>query len=229
MRRAERGGKSVYLDVGIWWNEDQKSIHMTVKDAPWFHTTVREDQKGKRGHPNLFYKLAKCLRAVGAPHPPIPNGTDEDVSDRTSAIGLARYARDYYEAAEGADEVLGDRPGYERSAPAPVMHLVAHAIELILKAYLRHRGQSVKDITKLRHRLVKCWDAAVNLGLEDHVTLTSEEMDTLQLICHLHSSTQLRYIQIGWKELPAYGPLQNLVEKLLDAICPVVGYQEWEG
>lgn len=150
-------------------------------------------------------------------------------SDRTSSIGLARYAKDYYEAAEGADELLGDRPGYEGFAPFPVMHLVAHSIELILKAYLRHRGRSVKDITNLGHELVECWKEACQLGLKDHVTLSEENLKILQLISHLHFSNQLRYIKTGWKKLPRYGPLQDLAEKLLDAICPVIGYQEWEG
>ena len=145
--------------------------------------------------------------------------------DRTSAIGLARYARDYYEAAEAADDVLGNKPGYEISAPPPVMYLVAHAIELVLKAYLRHRGQSVCDIKKLNHRLVRCREAAVDLGLNDHVTLTDEELETLRLISQLHASTQLRYIKTGRKEVPVFGPLQQLAEKLLEAICPVVGYR----
>ena len=145
--------------------------------------------------------------------------------DRTSAVGLARYARDYYEAAEAADDVLGNKPGYEMSAPAPVMYLVAHAIELVLKAYLRHCGQSVRDIKKLSHGLVGCWKAAVDLGLNDHMTLTDQEVETLRLISRLHASTELRYIQTGYKVRPSYGPLQELAERLLDAICPVVGYR----
>ena len=145
--------------------------------------------------------------------------------DRTSAVGLARYARDYYEAAEAADDVLGNKPGYEISAPAPGNALVAHAIELVLKAYLRHCGQSVRDIKQLSHGLVRCWEKAVDLGLNNHVTLTDQELEILRLICHLHASTQLRYIQIGCKEVPVYGPLQQLAEKLLDAICPVVSYR----
>ena len=73
MRRSKHGGKTVYLDnVGIWWNEDQGHIHITVQGITGFHSTVNPIPQSKRGNPNLFYKLAKCLRAVGAPHPPIP-------------------------------------------------------------------------------------------------------------------------------------------------------------
>lgn len=74
MRKSKRGGKSVYLEnVGIWWDEDQGHIHITVRGDPGFHSTVNANPQSKRGNPNLFYKLAKCLRAVDAPHPPIPD------------------------------------------------------------------------------------------------------------------------------------------------------------
>ena len=74
MRKSKGGGKTVYLDnVGIWWNEDQNNIHITVRGTAGFHSTVSGNPDRKRGNPNLFYKLARCLRAVGAPHPPIPD------------------------------------------------------------------------------------------------------------------------------------------------------------
>ena len=75
MRRSKRGGKTVYLEkVGIWWDEPRGKIHITILDGPpGSHTTVNADPKSVRGNANLFYKLAKCLREVGAPHPPIPD------------------------------------------------------------------------------------------------------------------------------------------------------------
>ena len=45
---------------------------LTVRGDAAFHSTVNANPQSKRGNPNLFHKLAKCLRAVGAPHPPIP-------------------------------------------------------------------------------------------------------------------------------------------------------------
>jgi hypothetical protein len=44
---------------------------MSAKGVPGFHTTVCNDRVRKRGHQNLFRKLAKVLRDAGAPHPPI--------------------------------------------------------------------------------------------------------------------------------------------------------------
>ena len=75
MRKSKRGKKTVYLDsVGVWWNEDQGHIHIAVGGGDTaFHSTVNANPQSWRGNPNLFYKLAKCLREVGAPHPPIPD------------------------------------------------------------------------------------------------------------------------------------------------------------
>ncbi len=145
--------------------------------------------------------------------------------DRTSAVGLARYARDFFDAAIAADDVIGTRPGYERFAPVPVMFLVAHSIELVLKAYLRTRGLSVGELRKRGHNLVECWQWAIEHGVEDHVQLTPVDMEVLELISDLHVSTQLRYIETGFKQFPVFGPLEVLAKKLLETICPLVGYR----
>lgn len=76
MPRSSKPGKSVYLDVGVWYDTEKDHIHLTAKDVDGFHTTVNGNSDSLRGHPNLFMKLAKVLRDAGAPHPVI-----EDVPD----------------------------------------------------------------------------------------------------------------------------------------------------
>jgi hypothetical protein len=116
---------------------------------------------------------------------------------RTTAIGLARYSREYFDAALAADEVIGRRKGYEIVAPAPVMFLVAHSIELALKSYLRHKGQSLEDLRSVGHNLMACWTACDTIGIAEIVDLDAKELDVLRLIADLHVSTELRYIQTG--------------------------------
>ena len=70
MPQASGPGKSVYLEVGIWWDEGQQHIHLTANNVPGFHTTVSNDPESKRRHQNLFLKLAKVLKGNDAPHPP---------------------------------------------------------------------------------------------------------------------------------------------------------------
>ena len=67
--RTSEPGNSVYLEIGVWYKEETGSIHIASNDVPDFHTTVRADAKLKRGHPNMFRKLAKILRDSGAPAP----------------------------------------------------------------------------------------------------------------------------------------------------------------
>ena len=78
MPEASGPGRSVYMEVGIWWDAEQGHIHLTAKNVPGFHTTVSLDPHSKRGHPNLFAKLAKVLRDNGAPHPAIPEASGPD-------------------------------------------------------------------------------------------------------------------------------------------------------
>ncbi len=144
--------------------------------------------------------------------------------DRTTALGLARYAYEYYEAALGADDRIGMQPGYEISAPSPVMFLVAHSMELALKAYMRNAGLTVADIRKLGHDLDACFRIAVAMGFGRQVTLTREEEALLKLISDLHASTEFRYIQTGSKKLPVFGPMAELAKKILRPVCNLVGY-----
>jgi hypothetical protein len=144
---------------------------------------------------------------------------------RTTAAGLARYAREFFEAALAVDDRMGRRPGYERIPPTPVLFLVAHSIELALKAYLRHSGMSVSAITDLRHDLMRCWNVACRHGIETHVSLDDVDLEVIGVLNDLHVSTELRYIVTGAKTFPAFGPLQGAAQKLLNAICPLVGYR----
>ncbi len=69
--RTSKEGNTVYLDVGIWYDDKQDAIHLVVKDPDKtdLHTTINRDPQSKRGHPNLFEKLTDCLNRAGAPAP----------------------------------------------------------------------------------------------------------------------------------------------------------------
>jgi hypothetical protein len=73
---TSKQGNSVYLNLGVWYDADKDHIHLTVKGVPGFHTTVTRNPISKRGHPNLFGKLAKVLKNAGAPAPEIDDLTD---------------------------------------------------------------------------------------------------------------------------------------------------------
>jgi hypothetical protein len=68
IRKSERGGNTAYLNIGVWYDRTTGHIHMTLPHSGWFHTTVTNDA-GKRGHPNLFGKLARAMKEAGVPGP----------------------------------------------------------------------------------------------------------------------------------------------------------------
>lgn len=75
MEKSEPGN-AIYVKVGVWLDQKTGAIHIAGKDVSKFHTTVNNKPASKRGHPNLFMKLAKCLREAGAPHPAIEDSSD---------------------------------------------------------------------------------------------------------------------------------------------------------
>lgn len=75
---VSKPGKSVYLDLGVWYDAKQDHIHLTAKGVEGFHTTIARNPASKRGHPNLFNKLAKVLWGAGAPHPAIEEADDAE-------------------------------------------------------------------------------------------------------------------------------------------------------
>jgi hypothetical protein len=72
IRKTERGNRTAYLNVGVWFDPETEQIHITLPRSGWFHTTVSSDVKSKRGHPNLYIKLARALKEAGVPGPAVP-------------------------------------------------------------------------------------------------------------------------------------------------------------
>lgn len=76
IRRAEKGDNTAYLNVGAWYDQTTGHIHLTLPHSGWFHTTVTANATSKRGHPNLYSKLARALREAGVPGPVIVETND---------------------------------------------------------------------------------------------------------------------------------------------------------
>jgi len=147
--------------------------------------------------------------------------------ERTTAVGFARYATEFFECALAADDKVGKRPGVEIIAPIPVMYLVGHSIELCLKAYLILHDVPLKELYSKQygHDLKKSLKKAKELGLDSHVKLNSGELRAFMALNELYATKQLNYIVTGTKRFPVFGPIETLCRKLLAAICPLVGYR----
>ena len=69
IRRSEKGGNTVYLNLGVWYDAKSGSIHLTLPNAKWFHTDVTAKDGSARCHKNLFSKLLRALVEAGVPLP----------------------------------------------------------------------------------------------------------------------------------------------------------------
>ena len=150
-----------------------------------------------------------------------------DEHSRTTPVGMARYAREFFEAALAADEKIGANKKYEIIAPIPVLYLTAHSIELILKSFLLFKGVQLNALKRkgYGHNLNKCITKANNLGLEEYVELDEGEKEAFHYLNELYKTKQLNYIVTGSKVFPSFGPLETSTKKLLEAIAPLVGYK----
>ena len=82
--RTSKPGETVYLEIGIHYVKAKDHILLSTRDTFSSITTINRDPASKRGHPNLFAKLAKVLEEAGAPHPEVkeaePDETTVDVA-----------------------------------------------------------------------------------------------------------------------------------------------------
>lgn len=150
-----------------------------------------------------------------------PN-TDED---RTTAIGLARYAYDYLHAAMVIET---NDPTPSHISPVPAYFLALHGIELTLKAFLRHKGVSVKDLhKKFGHDLHTCYRKAKELGLHEVFKELPVDNDAIRMLVGLNHQQGLRYIKTGMKHFPLWSIVEPLAVRLHQAVAPLVGFESF--
>ncbi|WP_439535776.1 hypothetical protein [Methyloversatilis sp.] len=146
--------------------------------------------------------------------------------ERTTAIGLARYAYEYIEAA-----MLVERndPTATHISPIPAYFLAMHGIELTLKAYLRHKGMTVKDLRgpKYGHDLHACHRKAKELGLLSIFKELPTDADAMRMLVGLNEHQGLRYIKTGMKQFPLWSLVEPLAVRLHQAVAPEVGYKSF--
>ena len=115
--------------------------------------------------------------------------TDDD--DRTTPLGLFNYARSYWQSGV----LLHDARASVTHPDAPVTLLLAHAIELYLKAFLRLRGIGTEEVkSSFGHDFKKLVDEASSRGL----ALGKAEIDIAAILTEQESIRRSRYIETGY-------------------------------
>jgi hypothetical protein len=150
--------------------------------------------------------------------------------DRTTAIGLARFAYEYIDAAMLIDQQHGALRGFELVSPTPAYFLALHGIELSLKAFLRHRGVSVRELRSPRHfghDLRRCYRKAKELGLREIFRMRADDMRAMLMLLDLNEFQGLRYIRTGLKRFPSWAIVEPFAVRLHQAVAVQVGYKSF--
>ena len=115
--------------------------------------------------------------------------------DRSTPLGLFNYARSYWQSG-----VLLHHARAKVTHPdAPVTLLLAHAIELYLKAFLRLRGVGIEEVrTTFGHDFKSLVDEASSRGL----SLGKQEIDIAAILTEKESIRQSRSIETGYYRRP---------------------------
>jgi hypothetical protein len=59
------GSKYVRVPFDVWYQESDRSIHITAPGLGNFHTTVNDKPESKRSHPHLYKSLKQLLQQHG--------------------------------------------------------------------------------------------------------------------------------------------------------------------
>lgn len=139
--------------------------------------------------------------------------TPEEIADyeeRTTAFGLLHYAHQYQRASIIVIE-------QDSRSVVPYM-LVAHALELALKAYLRSRGATMGGLKKAGHNLPKLYDDTMKKGLGALWPPAADLLATLQILESANDRQALRYIVTGMTCRPDWTGVNGQAEGLINAL-----------
>jgi hypothetical protein len=135
------------------------------------------------------------------------------VREDPTPFGMLDYAENYRRAAE---KLAGDDNAIEHEMMMPAHHLMAHSIELSLKAFLLASEVPYSELMRweLGHHLDKLLARADALGLEQAVPIDEIDRSVLATLAAMHSKHEFRYIQTGSKTLPYWTFIEQLATKL---------------
>jgi hypothetical protein len=124
--------------------------------------------------------------------------------DRTTALGLHRFGREYLLACElliqQSDSIKILNVKY---------YLAAHSLELFIKAFLRNNDNSLSALKQFGHSLTRLLCAVEKYEQWDQFQVTAEERTAVEMLAPYYCGKEFEYIITGYKEYP---PLKHLVD-----------------
>lgn len=135
----------------------------------------------------------------------------EEIEERTTPMGLWRYSYEYY---KGYTIIKKAEPS-ELSLVPVKFFLLCHSIELAFKAYLKHKGYTVKQLKNFRHNLEQLMD---ELNSKHEINLSPNFVKVILDANVYYNSKQYEYFQSGYKILPDILNLENLARLFISKV-----------
>jgi hypothetical protein len=132
--------------------------------------------------------------------------------DRTTPFGLFNYARSYWQSAVH----LHHATVKVTHPDAPITLLLAHAVELYIKAFLRLKGLGVKDLkTSFGHDFRSLVEEAQARGLQ----FDDGDKDLAAILTEQESIRRSRYIETGFYTRPSLRALSATCRSLDESVA----------
>ena len=139
------------------------------------------------------------------------------MSNHVSPFGMWRWGKDCIEFALKAHPKPKDYAESIRQGISTVAYyLLAHGIELQLKAFLLTKNYSVETLRsrKFGHDLVKLLNESKKNDFLSVVELSEYEKELIELINVSYKAKELEYFLAGSSSYPVYSELVELAEKI---------------
>lgn len=148
--------------------------------------------------------------------------TAEEI-DRSPPIGVFLSAESFFQCARKLHEAYESEELPLRFT-APIYYLYCHALELVLKSFLRAKGLSGNELRskKFGHQLEKLWQECLSQGLKPAMTRSDIISDAIQILDPFATAYEFRYIEVGFRCLPTLDTVQSVAHDLFAIIRPCV-------
>jgi len=159
--------------------------------------------------------------SIIGPNPPWSNATRPRGDSRPSAYDLFRCSRSFLRAYWTLDE---SDPEHAWIQYSPVFeYLLAHSLELGLKAFLAARGRTQRQLVDdVGHDLVRALSDAEREGLSRYVAVLPEDKRQLDMLNEPYEAKHLEYEHTTYNAAPRMRDgLAHLAAALLDGIFDV--------
>ena len=124
------------------------------------------------------------------------------------------YADQFYFAATQLESSLNPR-----KIAIPAYYLYAHSIELSLKGYLFKQEYTIEFLkNEIRHDLEKALNEAQSNGINCHLDVSEEYLQTIKQINAYYSKKELEYMGNKAKEFPLMESVKTHAKSTISAL-----------